>query len=141
MKVADVIAYLNARGLQTVRDGRYASIRIEKGLGTDLTILTRGKGRMLVITLSGGTRSIIEQHFDQHMLTVRMIGTQADYDDAEDLAGDVDALMVCPQSVPFGSTRALWVNRAGGPPTHMMTDRSRRAHFSCSYIVPAASGI
>jgi len=44
-------------------------------------------------------------------------------------------------AVMVGSSRALWIVRAGGGPAHIQTDKARRAHFSCSYIIPVASGL
>jgi hypothetical protein len=49
--------------------------------------------------------------------------------------------MLSPGSVLVGAYRALYVTRAGGGPAHITTDSSRRAHFSCSYVIPVASGL
>lgn len=144
---ADVVVYLNARGLAA----KYPDAVVLRGRA-DQVALAAGVGRMVVISrgvgpgLTGG-----ESHFDSVMWDIRVVGEQGvgiggrddtgAYDRSEQFATDVDLWMQSDGAVQVGSVTAYGVFRAGGAPTHIDTDKARRAHWHCSYITPVASGL
>lgn len=136
LPLAAVEMYLDARGLKAA----YPDCVRVRGTG-DATDVAIPKGRGLILSRSAGPGLTLEQHVAQPMITLRMIGEQRDYQDGEDFAAAVHAWMICPQVVMVGTVRALYIAPAGGEPAHILTDQSRRAHFSCSYIIPVASGL
>lgn len=116
------------------------TLLIQRGL-PDPQVLTRGQGRMLVLTRAPGPGLMLEHQYDAVMVTCRTVGEQDDYDDAEALADVIDTLMLADSNVLVGDTPALYVRRAGAGPVPVMQDRSRRTHFQCSYAIPAESGL
>lgn len=99
-------------------------------------------GTMVFATVGGGSGLTLEQTYDQVFITVRTIGPQQDYDTAERLAYDVDGLFLALNSAAMvGTTRVLFVNRAGGGPQLVDYDESSRYHFQTTYITPASTGL
>lgn len=96
---------------------------------------------MLWLTASPGPGLMIDWQFDGHIVNVRSVGLQDDPDSAEATAFLADELMLSPGNVLVGSLPALYVTRAGGPPTPIMRDTSRRTHYGCAYVIPVKSGL
>lgn len=137
LALASVETYLKARGVAAA----YPGTLFVRGVG-DLGDLSRIKAdRGIVLTRGAGPGLAWEQTYDRPIVAVRCIGRQRDYDDAERFALAVDRWMLAPSPVLIGGVRALFVVRAGGGPAHFFTDKARRAHFSCSYVIPVASGL
>lgn len=134
--LAAVELWLDSRGL---KDAYPDTVRV-RGLG-DAADLKAGAGRMLILTRSGGPGLTMDWAIDQPIVSLRCVGRQRDPEDAQLFADAVDAMMLTGSSVTVGSLRVLYVARTGGAPTHITTDRSRRAHYSCSYVIPVASGL
>jgi hypothetical protein len=137
LSLASVESYLRARGLAAT----YPDALVIRGVGDAVDLATAKANRAVMLTRGAGPGLAWEQTFDRPIVTVRCIGRQRDYDDAERFAFAVDRWLQAPSPVDVGGTRALYVVRTGGAPAHFFTDRARRAHFSCSYIIPIASGL
>jgi hypothetical protein len=135
LRLADVELYLRARD----PDREKLPGLIVRGLPTQ-DVLLYGVDRMIVLTTTPGPGFTVEQHFSGNIVNVRCVGAQNDYDDAENLAADVDGLMLADGNVQVGSRAALYVTHAGGPPAPFMKDSALRTHFGCSYVIPIASG-
>lgn len=137
LPLSSVEFYLRARGFAET----YPDAKIVRGQGSAEDIKLVGPGRGVVLSRGSGPGLIYEWVFDQPIVTVRTIGKQRDYDDGEQIAGAVDRWMLAGGNIDVGGSQALYVTRAGGGPTCIQIDPARRAHFSCSYIVPVASGL
>lgn len=137
LPLAAVEVYLNARGLAA----NYPDAKTVRGTGSADDVKKAGPGRGLILSRGSGPGLIIEWAFDQPIITLRAIGKQNDYDDGEALAGDLDRWMLADSNVIIGGWQALYVVRAGGGPTCIQVDTARRSHWSCSYVVPVASGL
>jgi hypothetical protein len=132
LPLASVEMYLNARGLGASTG--YRDAKVVRGTGSAADVKQVGAGRGIVLSRGAGPGLLYEWAFDQPIITVRTIGRQNDYDDGERFAG-------ADSNVDIGGWRALYVVRAGGGPTCIQVDTARRAHFSCSYVMPVASGL
>jgi len=137
LPLASVEMYLKARGLTD----NYPDAQVVRGQGSAEDIRRVGPGRGVILSRGGGPGLMLEWAFDQPIITIRTIGRQKDYDDGEQLAGDVDRFMLADSNVDVGGWRCLYVTRAGGGPTCIQVDTARRSHWSCSYVVPVASGL
>lgn len=137
LPLAAVELYLRARGL----DQQYPGTKVFRGQGTDPTLLRAVKDRGIILTAAPGPGLTLEWLFDQPVVNVHTMGRQQSYDDGEAFAADVDRMMLASSVTLLGTVRALYVRRMGGPPTHILTDASRRVHFTCSYVIPVASGL
>jgi hypothetical protein len=115
---------------------------IDPGPFSDPRVLKRTPGRVLVLTVGGGGGFEVEQLYDETFITARVVGTQNNYDDAQRLMADVDKMLVRLNSPAWlGSTRVLYVTRAGGPPQLIDRDSAERYHFQATYVSPAATGL
>jgi hypothetical protein len=139
LPLASVEMYLVARGLRAA--GAYPDAKVVRGTGSAADVKAIGAGRGIVLSRGAGPGLLYEWTFDQPIITVRTIGRQNDYDDGEQLAGAVDRWMLADSNVDIGGWRALFVVRTGGGPTCIQVDTARRAHFSCSYVMPVTSGL
>lgn len=137
LPLASVELYLKARGLTA----HYPDANVVRGLGDAEDIDAVGAGRGIVISPGAGPGLQMDWAVDTRMVTLRIIGKQRDYDDGETFAGDVDRFMLADSNIIIGTTPALYIVRSGGGPTLIQVDKARRAHFSCSYIIPVASGL
>lgn len=137
VSLASVEAYLRARGLAET----YPGTLVMRGVGDAYDLSQIKADRGILLTRGAGPGLMAEQAFDRPIVAVRCIGLQKNYDDAEQFALAVDRWMLAPSPVDMGGVRALFVVRAGGGPAHFFTDKARRAHFSCSYVIPVASGL
>lgn len=137
LPLASVILYLRGRGLAEF----YPEAKLVGGTGSAADIRAVGPGIGAVLSRGGGPGLMAEWAFDQPIVTVRTIGRQNDYDHGEAFAGDVDRWMLADSPIDVGGHRALYVTRAGAAPTLIEVDGARRGHWSCSYVVPVASGL
>lgn len=99
-------------------------------------------GTIVFATVGNGAGLTLESTYDQVFLTIRTIGPQRDYAAAERMAHDVDRLLLLVASPRLlGSTRVLYVTRAGGGPQLIDYDSADRYHFQTTYVVPAMTGL
>lgn len=136
LSLASVEAYLRARAGADWP----AQVSTQRGQVTP-EMLARGKGRMIILSRNPGPGLTLEQMFDRVIVTIRSVGLQGSYDDAEELAGNTDRWMLSPGNVQVGGAFALFVNRVGSEPVPVMTDKARRTHFQCGYVIPVSSGL
>lgn len=98
-------------------------------------------GPLVVVSVGGGAGTVLEGLYDQKFLTVRVVGPQGNYAAAEQLAYDIDSLMLAVTSArTIGGCRVLWIARTGGAPDLMDLDDADRYHFQTTYITPAMTG-
>lgn len=137
---ADVELYLKP-GVVAVDDYRSAAFRRGTPSADDLRTFT---GLGVFITRSGGL-PILDARFTRPIFTVRTVSPQqAAYDAAEAFAFHVWRCMLddgMDKPLQVGSVRALYVAPAGGEPAEIQIDAARRRHWSCSYVIPVASGL
>lgn len=97
--------------------------------------LSDTSGRYLLLTASGGPGFTVDGHVDERGFQVRAVGEQGDYDDAEDLAFTIDAIVTSTPSRRIGTSWVVEMSRVGSPPTPLLRDDAERTHFVCSYTV------
>lgn len=101
----------------------------------------RSPQAVLMIQVGNGVGLTTEGLYDKPFITVRTIGPQTKYADAERLAFDVDLILVpvSPPPGPFsmGGARVLYVTRTGGAPQLVDFDTADRYHFQATYITEA----
>jgi hypothetical protein len=99
-------------------------------------------GSIVFATVGNGAGLTLESTYDQVFITIRAIGLQRDYAGAEKLAQDIDRMFLeVGDSRLLGTTRVLYVTRAGGGPQLIDYDSADRYHFQTTYVVPAMTGI
>jgi hypothetical protein len=105
------------------------------GPATDALIQKLGPGRLIFLTVGGGSSQTTEGLFDQPFITARVIGKQFDYEDAETMAWDLDGIfMRIGGNRMVGAAFTLRIARSGGVPQLLECDTANRYHFTCSYI-------
>lgn len=98
--------------------------------------------RFVVLTRFGGPGLTTEDVIDIQGWQIRVAGNQNDYNDAEDLAFALDAVVL-----NRGHSQAvdgLWMAdayRTGSPPTELLVDDAERTHFVASYLVSVQSAL
>lgn len=132
----DITAYLLAEGVGDLWPG----IDIRTGVADSAT-LNEMKDRAILITPGVGPGFSTSMHIDRTMWTLRCIGQQRNAQDGQSLALQVDRLFLADRPTMIGRFRSLGVWRAGSRPTYVLTDAARRAHYTCSYVIPVASGL
>lgn len=106
------------------------------GPAADQIVQKAGPNALVFLTVGGGSAQGTEGLFDKPFIAVRAIGKQMDYDSAECLASDVDAILLSVSGNSLvGNANVLYVVRSGGGPLLLQQDAANRYHFSCSYIV------
>lgn len=96
----------------------------------------------VLVTPSGGAGLTVEDLFDARGFQIKSVGRQNDYDSAESMAWDIDALIIgVDSSRMIGSTYVLSFTRSGGPPEPLYTDDANRTHFVCSYTATVQSSV
>lgn len=126
----DIADFLQAQGFPTFasRDGKLPPM----------------PNKVVVITQYGGPGFSEDGVFDNVSYQMRCRGGQNNPLSAEQMAWDLDGLLVPPPaSRPLapglvGSQFVSRVTRAGGPPSFLLLDTSRRTHFVCSYTFKVA---
>lgn len=132
LKYSDVKGFLEA-GLTSLD---YDALPyFSPGPGTDPNIQAEAPDTMVVLTVGSGPGLDSEQIFDQAGIQVRAIGPQQDYDGGEQLAQDIDRLLVAiDHSQNVNNKWTLSVLRTGGPPSMLLKDDGDRYHFTCNYV-------
>lgn len=98
--------------------------------------------RFVVLTRTGGPGLTTEDLIDVHGWQFRCVGEQNSYDDAEELAFALDAIVL-----NHGHSQAvdgLWMvefHRPGSPPTQLLVDNADRTHFVASYLASVQSAL
>lgn len=107
-----------------------------------LDLLKLAPGRQMFLGLGGGPGLTSEELFDRIFISTRVIGQQNDYDDAENLAKQLDTMLLrIDSNGKIGEAPVLYVVRAGGSPTLLERDTSARYHFTCTYITETQTGL
>lgn len=103
---------------------------------------TNTANRFVVLTRTGGPGLNTEELIDTSGWQFRVAGAQNDYQDAEDLAFDLDAAVL--NSGYSQAVDGLWmvdIYRSGSPPTQLMVDDADRTHFVASYLASVQSAL
>lgn len=98
-------------------------------------------GRQVVVTPTPGPGLTLDGIYDQQGFQVLSIGRAMDYDNAEALAFALDKRLLQFTGGRLGSTRVLYFNRVGSPPTLLRRDEADRYNFVCTYIHETPTGI
>jgi hypothetical protein len=136
---ADLEVYQRAAVLAT-----YPETAFRRGIA-DPPLLDTFTGRGIVNTRTGGLGQELQYLMTRPIFTVRTVTPQlATYDEGEAFAYHVwhcmlDAALDRP--IMVGSVWAQCVRPAGGEPAEILIDAARRRHWSCSYVIPVASGL
>ena len=131
-----VTAALTAKGYG--QQGGPAMPLLDPGPFTVAKTQQRSPGPMLFLVVGNGVGLTKEGLFDRPFLTVRVIGTQNDFDYAETLAQDVDAILLgVASNTTVGTAKVLYISRSGGPPQLVDFDAGDRYHYQTTYIVEA----
>lgn len=91
---------------------------------------------VVFLTVGNGIGLDKEGLYDKPFIVTRVIGRQNDYDYAQNLAYDIDALMLAVENGTVGSTRTLFITR-NAPPQLVDYDSADRYHFQTTYIAEA----
>ena len=137
LRYSDVYTYVNA-GLTAKGYGAQGGPEmplIDPGPFTVARLQKRTPGPMLFLVVGNGVGVTQEAVFDRPFITVRAIGRQNDYDYAETLAHDVDAILLAAGgNTLVGATTALYITRTGGSPQLVDFDDGDRYHYQQTYI-------
>lgn len=100
-------------------------------------------GRIITISMQPGSGLIMEGLFDTPGFQVRCRGGENNYQDAENIAMEVDSiLLAAPTSFDIGDVRVDFIGRSGGAPQALpFTDPSDRYVFTCNYYAVASTGL
>jgi hypothetical protein len=105
------------------------------GPGPDLDAQDVNPNSMVVIQLLAGLGETTDGAFDRASFQVRSIGPQLDYTSAEQLAQDIDHILLAVVSSKSATGKwGLPIVRTGGSPVLLQQDVGDRYHFICSYI-------
>lgn len=111
---------------------------LDMGPATVAQLQKKSPGPMLFLTVGNGVGLTVEGLYDRPFITVRAIGAQNDYAYAEQLAYDVDNLLLgVTGNALIGECEVLYVNRTGGAPQLVDFDSGDRYHFQATYITEA----
>lgn len=149
MRFSDVQTFVQA-GYQAAGYGDPATDAefpvINPGPPTVNDLLKLAVDRIVFLSVGGGAGLTTEDVFDRPFIGARTVGNQDDYTDAEKLAWDLDTMLLslngaAPNARRMGTSRVLYVARAGGAPVLLEKDTAQRYHFTCTYIVETSSGL
>lgn len=105
------------------------------GPASDQIIQKCGPGKLIFLTVGGGSSMTTEDLFDRPFITTRCVGSQMNYDMAEKLAWDLDYVLTSVvRNTLISSSSALYIQRSGGGPQLLSMDVANRYHFTGSYI-------
>lgn len=106
------------------------------GPGNIAKLQTKSPHGMAFLTVGNGIGLTKEGLYDKPFIVVRVLGRQNDYDYAQNLANDIDALMLAVENGTVGATRTLFITR-NAPPQLIDFDAADRYHFQTTYIAEA----
>lgn len=100
-------------------------------------------GRVIVVTMQPGAGLQMEGLFDSPAFQIRCRGAENNYQDAENIALDVDSILLAsPTSFDIGDVRVDYIGRSGGAPQALpFTDANSRYVFTCNYYAVASTGL
>lgn len=108
---------------------------IDPGPFTISRLTEKSPGPMLFLVVGNGMGPTTETLYDRPFITVRVLGKQGDYEYAENLAYDVDdILMSAVNGETLGTAHTLYVTRTGAPPQLVTLDKGDRYHYQTTYI-------
>jgi hypothetical protein len=99
------------------------------------------------LILGGGPGYDMERMFDRQLIDLEVAGPTCDRESAQLLAAQLDRAIQfdTPRFLPSkdgsSSIRALFITRAGGPPTNAGVDSTSRTHYNCGYIAKIGTRI
>lgn len=97
----------------------------------------------VLITRTGGAGHATDGTTDRVSYQFKSVGEQNQYDQAEQLAYELDKVVLGDGSsfyMPVTNVYLVSVNRMGGGPSALMTDDGDRTHFVCDYQFEVQSG-
>lgn len=100
-------------------------------------------GRVIVVTMQPGTGLQLEGLFDAPAFQIRCRGAENNYTDAENIALDVDSILLhAPTNFILGDVQVDYIGRVGGAPQALpFPDTSSRYTFTCNYYAVASTGL
>jgi Bacteriophage minor capsid protein len=108
----------------------------DPGPGINLDATDVSPDRLVLVTIGAGAGFSTEEVFDRPMVSLRTVGPQMNYTDAESLAYDCDkGLTAIDHAQVFSGKWVTSINRVGGGPALLLKDDGDRYHFTCNYIV------
>lgn len=130
---------LASRGYSTLNPNDGTESRtmpvFDPGPVTIPSLLAKYPTTVVFLTVGNGIGLTVEEIFDQPFITVRVIGLQGNYDYAEQLAYDVDdILLAVDHNTIIGQSLTLRISRTGGPPQLIDFDSGSRYHFQNTYV-------
>lgn len=128
---------------------RFAAVRdwLRPQLSNNAAVVVPGPddpdspGAYVKLTRTGGSEMELEGLLDMVEWQAESVGDQFDYDSAEQIALEVDALFLGASNLTMGGVRVVSVWRTGGSPAPLLVDDATRHHFVCSYIWRVQSGL
>lgn len=135
MRYSDVRDFVSA-GLTALGYGTAKELPdFDPGPNTTPALLAKYVSTVVFLTVGNGIGMTTEEIFDQPFITVRVVGVQNDYDFAEQLAYDVDNILLSvDHNTVVGTAPTLRISRSGGPPQLIDFDSGSRYHFQNTYI-------
>lgn len=104
------------------------------GIPTDVVLQKASPGSLVFLNLGDGPGLSVDGTFDRPLLRVRSISDQRDFNGGEQLALDIDGvLLAVGGNASINDKLVLYFGRAGGRPAPLMFDKSERYHFTCTY--------
>jgi hypothetical protein len=94
---------------------------------------------MVVGTIDGGLGLQLDGVLDNISWQLRVSGNQNLYVDAEQLAEDIDRVMMSFSGRRVDGLLITSIYRVGGPPSHFAVDNAERTQFVCSYYFDVES--
>ena len=125
-------------------DTTYGFPVLDPGPATDANLQKLSFDRAVFLTIGNGAGLTSEDLFDRLFITTRVVGQQNDYADAEQLAWQLDTMLLSVNAKPvrmIGTARVLYVARTGGGPVVLEKDSADRYHFTCTYITETGTGL
>lgn len=100
-------------------------------------------GRVIVVNMQQGPGITLDGLFDIVGFSIRCRGGENNYQDAENIALDVDSILLAsPTSFEIGDVRVLGIGRTGGAPQVLpFTDTENRYIATCNYYAEVSTNL